>query len=133
MGKLPVRILSAALLAASLTPAAGAAERFITVASTTSTKNSGLFDHILPLFEKKTGIQVRVVAVGTGQAIRLARNGDADVLFVHHKASEMKFVAEGFGVKRTDVMYNDFVIVRLGDDPARKASQLDPIDALRFE
>ncbi len=130
MGNLPVRILSAALLAASLTPAAGAAERFITVASTTSTKNSGLFDHILPLFEKKTGIQVRVVAVGTGQAIRLARNGDADVLLVHHRPSEEAFVAEGFGVKRLDVMVNDFVIVGPGDDPARIAGMGDAAEAL---
>ena len=130
MGKLPVRILSAALLAASLTPAAGAAERFITVASTTSTKNSGLFDHILPLFEKKTGIQVRVVAVGTGQAIRLARNGDADVLFVHHRPSEEKFVADGFGVQRFGVMYNDFVIAGPKDDPARIAGMRDAAKAL---
>ena len=111
MRKVPMWLLSAALLAASFIPTASAAEKFIIVASTTSTKNSGLFDHILPLFEKKTGIQVRVVAVGTGQAIRLAQNGDADVLFVHHRPSEEKFVAEGFGVKRFDVMYNDFVVV----------------------
>ncbi|MEK7821152.1 MAG: substrate-binding domain-containing protein, partial [Pseudomonadota bacterium] len=84
----------------SAAPPAKAAERFITVASTTSTENSGLFKHLLPLFEKKSGIQVRVVAVGTGQAIRLAERGDADVLFVHHKPSEEKFVAAGFGVKR---------------------------------
>jgi tungstate transport system substrate-binding protein len=88
-----------------------AAERFITVASTTSTENSGLFRHLLPLFQQDTGIEVRVVAVGTGQAIELAQRGDADVLFVHHKPSEEKFVAEGFGVARFDVMYNDFVVV----------------------
>ncbi len=91
---------------------------FITVASTTSTQNSGLFKVILPAFKKISGIDVRVVAVGTGQAIRLARNGDADVLFVHHKPSEEKFVAEGFGVERRDVMYNDFVIVGPKSDPA---------------
>ena len=130
MRKVPMWLLSAALLAASLTTAAGAAERFITVASTTSTKNSGLFDHIVPLFEKKTGIQVRVVAVGTGQAIRLARNGDADVLFVHHRPSEEKFVADGFGVQRFGVMYNDFVIAGPKDDPARIAGMRDAAKAL---
>ncbi|MCW9001145.1 MAG: substrate-binding domain-containing protein [Rhodospirillales bacterium] len=100
------------------TPPASAGDRFITVASTTSTANSGLFDSILPIFQSKTGIEVRVVAVGTGQAIRLAKSGDADVLFVHHRPSEEKFVAEGFGVKRFDVMYNDFVIVGPKADPA---------------
>ena len=99
-------------------PAAWAGKGEIIVASTTSTQNSGLFDHILPMFEAETGIKVHVVAVGTGQAIRLARRGDADVLFVHHKPSELKFVADGFGVKRFDVMYNDFVIVGPSDDPA---------------
>ena len=83
--------------------------RFIIVASTTSTQNSGLFDKILPIFKNKSGIDVRVVAVGTGQALRLAQNGDADVLFVHHKPSELDFVKKGFGVKRFDVMYNNFV------------------------
>jgi len=97
---------------------APAAERFITVASTTSTQNSGLFGHILPLFTKKTGIAVRVVAVGTGQAIKIAERGDADVLFVHHPASEEKFVAAGFGVKRLEVMYNDYVVVGPKADPA---------------
>jgi len=90
---------------------AAEARDFITVASTTSTQNSGLFDHILPLFSKKTGIDVHVVAVGTGQAIRNAKNGDADVLLVHHRPSEEAFVAEGFGVKRYDVMMNDFVVI----------------------
>jgi tungstate transport system substrate-binding protein len=94
-------------------------DRFITVASTTSTQNSGLFRHILPIFKAETGIGVRVVAVGTGQAIRLAQRGDADVLFVHHKPSEERFVAEGDGVKRHEVMYNDFVIVGPKADPAR--------------
>ena len=131
MRKVPMWLLSAALLAASFPLTAGAAERFITVASTTSTKNSGLFDHILPLFEKKTGIQVRVVAVGTGQAIRLARNGDADVLFVHHRPSEEKFVADGFGVQRFGVMYNDFVIAGPKDDPARIAGMRDAAKALK--
>jgi len=130
MRKGPMWLLSTAFLAASFIPTASAAEKFIIVASTTSTKNSGLFDHILPLFEKKTGIQVRVVAVGTGQAIRLAQNGDADVLFVHHRPSEEKFVAEGFGVKRFDVMYNDFVVVGPDDDPARIGGMTDAAKAL---
>src|SRR6185503_19277468 len=93
-------------------------ERFIVVASTTSTQDSGLFDYLLPIFTKKTGIDVRVVAKGTGQAIKEATNGDADVLFVHDKKSEEKFVADGFGVKRFDVMYNDFIIVGPQADPA---------------
>ena len=88
-----------------------AQQRFITVASTTSTEQSGLFKHLLPIFEKKTGIQVRVVALGTGQALDMGRRGDADVVFVHAKPLEEKFVAEGFGVKRHEVMYNDFVLV----------------------
>ena len=131
MYKFPIRLLAAGLLAASFIPAASAAEKFITVASTTSTQNSGLFDYILPLFKKKTGIEVRVVAVGTGQAIRLARNGDADILLVHHRPSEEKFVAEGFGVKRFDVMYNDFVIAGPKDDPAKIAGMTDAVAALK--
>ena len=90
----------------------------IVVASTTSTENSGLFDHILPRFEAKTGIRVKAVAVGTGQAIRMARRGDADVLFVHDPVSEEEFVTEGFGVERHEVMYNDFVLVGPAEDPA---------------
>ncbi len=115
---------------ASLTPAKAGAD-FITVASTTSTQNSGLFDYILPKFKQKSGIEVRVVAVGTGQAIRLARNGDADVLFVHHKPSEEKFVADGFGVVRYDVMYNDFIIVGPKADPARIGSLENAVQAFR--
>jgi len=92
---------------------------FITVASTTSTQNSGLYDYILPLFEKDKGIAVRVIAVGTGQAIRIAKNGDADVLIVHHTESEKKFVDSGFGIKRYDLMYNDFVLLGSKTDPAR--------------
>jgi len=105
-------------------------DNFIVVASTTSTQNSGLFDHILPKFTEETGIEVRVVAVGTGQAIRLARAGDADVLLVHHRPSEEKFVAEGFGVERHDVMYNDFVVVGPKDDPAGIAGMKDVAAAL---
>ena len=99
-----------------------AQEKFITIASTTSTVNSGLMDAINPLFEKKTGIKVRMISVGTGQAIRLARDGDVDVLLVHHRPSEDKFVADGHGVKRYDVMYNDFVIVGPEEDPAKIVS-----------
>lgn len=123
-----------ALIGAVLVPASGAQaadDRFITIASTTSTQNSGLFGHILPAFEKKTGIEPRVVAVGTGQAIRLARAGDADVLFVHHKPSEEKFVADGMGVKRYDVMYNDFVIVGPKSDPAGVKGGKDVSAALK--
>jgi tungstate transport system substrate-binding protein len=115
-----VRFLSLLLALTLLTGSAGAQaeERFITVASTTSTENSGLFAHILPLFTEASGIDARVVAVGTGQAIKLAKNGDADVLLVHHKPSEEAFVAEGYGVERFDVMYNDFVLVGPATDPA---------------
>lgn len=108
-----------------------ASDKFITVASTTSTANSGLFDAILPVFENETGIQVRVVAVGTGKAIRLARSGDADVLFVHHKPSEEKFVADGFGIERFDVMYNDFVLVGPKSDPAKIKGSSKATDALQ--
>ncbi|MBT6095108.1 MAG: extracellular solute-binding protein [Rhodospirillaceae bacterium] len=111
--------VAAALASTTAQTPAQAAERFITVASTTSTRNSGLYESILPAFAKASGIDVRIVAVGTGQAIKLARNGDADVLFVHHKPSEEKFVADGFGIKRHDVMYNDFVIVGPKSDPAK--------------
>ena len=97
---------------------AGAQERFITMASTTSTEQSGLFPHLLPAFKKASGIDVHVVAVGTGQALDIGRRGDADVLFVHDQAAEEKFVAEGFGLKRSSVMYNDFVIVGPNSDPA---------------
>jgi tungstate transport system substrate-binding protein len=111
--------------------AAGAQERFITVASTTSTEQSGLFGHLLPIFEKKAGIKVRVVALGTGQALDLARRGDADVVFVHAKAAEEKFLAEGHGVKRYPVMYNDFVLIGPKSDPARIAGGDNVAWALR--
>jgi tungstate transport system substrate-binding protein len=107
-----------------------AQERFITVASTTSTEQSGLFGHLLPVFEKESGIKVRVVALGTGQALDLARRGDADVVFVHDKAAEEKFVVEGFGVKRQEVMYNDFVLVGPKADPAKAAGK-DILEGLR--
>lgn len=126
--RLPYLVL-AALLFVQHSP--GAEERFITVASTTSTENAGLFAHILPLFERATGIKVRVVAVGTGQAIRLAQRGDADVLLVHHRASEEEFVRDGFGVQRIEVMYNDFVLVGPSADPARTKGLSDIVAALR--
>jgi tungstate transport system substrate-binding protein len=107
-----------------------AQERFITVASTTSTEQSGLFGFILPIFEKRTGIQVRVVALGTGQALDLARRGDADVVFVHAKAAEEKFLAEGHGVKRFPVMYNDFVLIGPKSDPAKVGGGKDIVVAL---
>ncbi|MBD3764611.1 MAG: extracellular solute-binding protein [Rhodobacterales bacterium] len=94
------------------------AQEFITVASTTSTENSGLFGHILPIFQAETGIEVRVIAQGTGQALETGRRGDADVVFVHARAQEDKFVAAGWGVQRFDVMYNDFVLVGPAEDPA---------------
>jgi len=125
---LQLSMAMACLVACTLS--AVAADRFITVASTTSTENSGLFHHLLPLFQQGTGIEVRVVAVGTGQAIELAQRGDADVLFVHHKPSEEKFVAEGFGVARFDVMYNDFVVVGPRADPAGVQGMTDVAAAL---
>ena len=123
------RLILAALLCLSFT--AEAQQRFITVASTTSTEQSGLFKHLLPAFEKKTGIQVRVVALGTGQAIDLGKRGDADVAFVHDKEAEEKFLAEGFGVKRQEVMYNDFILIGPKDDPAKVAGGKDITEALK--
>jgi len=123
-----------ALFVAGLALAAGAAHaetQGITVASTTSTQNSGLFDYLLPKFAADTGIEVRVVAVGTGQAIRIATNGDADVLLVHHPASERKFVADGFGLARHPVMHNDFVLVGPANDPAGIRGTGDIAAALR--
>ena len=106
-------------LVAALTPVPGQAqERFIVMASTTSTEQSGLFPHLLPAFKAASGIEVRVVAVGTGQALDIGRRGDADVLFVHDTAAEERFVAEGFGLKRSDVMFNDFVLIGPKSDPA---------------
>ncbi len=120
----------AAAFAVWAAPAA-AADAFIIVQSTTSTQNSGLLDHILPQFKAKTGIEVRVVAVGTGQAIKNARNGDGDVLLVHDKPAEEQFVAEGWGVKRHDVMYNDFVLVGPKSDPAGVRGLRDAAAAFR--
>ena len=114
----PARSLGIVLAVFTLICGAVAEPSFITLASTTSTQNSGLFDHILPQFKAASGISVRVVAVGTGAALRLARNGDADVLLVHHQPSEEAFVAAGYGVARHAVMYNDFIVVGPAADPA---------------
>jgi len=122
------QLLLAGLIAAL--PAV-AQEKFIVVASTTSTEQSGLFGHILPAFQKKTGIQVRVVALGTGQALDLARRGDADVVFVHARSAEEKFLTEGHGVKRFPVMYNDFVLIGPESDPAKVAGGRDILEALK--
>jgi tungstate transport system substrate-binding protein len=123
------RLITALLLATSLS--AVASDPFITVASTTSTENSGLFRHLLPQFKAATGLDVRVVALGTGQALDMARRGDADVVFVHDRVAEEKFIADGFGVKRVDVMYNDFVLVGPKDDPAGVRGQKDIALALQ--
>ena len=113
------RLLASVVLAAVFLGAgARAQDRFIVMASTTSTEQSGLFGHLLPLFKQASGIDVRVVALGTGQALDSGRRGDADVVFVHDQAAEEKFVAEGFGVKRLAVMYNDFVVIGPKSDPA---------------
>jgi tungstate transport system substrate-binding protein len=115
--KLRFARIACLVLALACVPTA-LAQRFITVASTTSTEQSGLFKHLLPIFEQKSGIEVRVVALGTGQALDLARRGDADVVFVHAKSAEEEFVREGHGVHRFPVMYNDFVIIGPRSDPA---------------
>jgi len=112
-------VLAGLIHTSSLIAAEQSIERFIVMASTTSTVNSGLFDYLLPKFSNKFKMQIRVVGVGTGQALRIARRGDADVLFVHHKESELAFVRNGFGVKRLSVMYNDFIIVGPQVDPAK--------------
>jgi tungstate transport system substrate-binding protein len=120
-----------ALAAACLLLPAHAQQTYITVASTTSTEQSGLFKHLLPSFEKRTGIQVRVVALGTGQALDMGKRGDADVVFVHAKPLEERFVAEGYGVKRLEVMYNDFVLIGPRSDPAKVAGGKDVVEAFR--
>jgi len=124
-------LLAAGLVLAFNALPAFAQDRYIVVASTTSTQDSGLFGHILPLFKARTGIEVRVVAQGTGQALDTGKRGDADVVFVHAKPQELAFVAEGFGVKRFDVMYNDFVLVGPKADPAGIAGTRDIAAALR--
>jgi tungstate transport system substrate-binding protein len=124
--------LALALCLSAIAPSgANAQEKFITIASTTSTQDSGLFDYLLPRFKAKTGIDVKVIAQGTGQALDTARRGDVDVVFVHAKAQEEKFVAEGHGVKRFDVMYNDFVLIGPKSDPAGIKGSKDILAALR--
>jgi tungstate transport system substrate-binding protein len=128
-GRLIVAVLAACAALTAL-PAA-AQDRSIVVASTTSTEQSGLFGHLLPAFTRKTGIAVKVVALGTGQALDVGRRGDADVVFVHDRAAEDRYVAEGWGVDRRDVMYNDFVLVGPKADPAKVAGTKDIAVALK--
>ena len=125
------RRLTGAFACLLLVAAALAQQPFIVVASTTSTEQSGLFPQLLPAFEKDTGINVRVVAVGTGQALDIGRRGDADVVFVHDKTAELKWLAEGEGVRRYPVMYNDFVLVGPASDPARVKGSKDITTALK--
>jgi len=128
----PRTLVMLAALASSLLATTGYAEdKSIVVASTTSTEDSGLFKHILPLFKAKTGIDVKVVAQGTGQALDTGRRGDADVVFVHAKSAEEKFLADGFGVKRYPVMYNDFVLIGPKSDPAGVSGGKDIVAALK--
>jgi tungstate transport system substrate-binding protein len=124
-------LVAAAASIGLLVSAAQAQDKSIVVASTTSTQDSGLFSHILPMFKAKTGIDVKVVAQGTGQALETGRRGDADVLFVHAKPQEEKFVADGFGVQRFDVMYNDFVLIGPKSDPAGVKGNSDVLAALK--
>ena len=113
------------------TPGRGSDAVRIRMASTTSTQNSGLFDYLLPLFERKTGIKIDVVAVGTGAAIEIGKRGDADVVFVHAKEQELKAVEEGWFVNRHDVMYNDFVVIGPANDPAKVKGRKDVVDAFK--
>jgi tungstate transport system substrate-binding protein len=122
-------ILLATLAVTSVT--VHAAEQFITLASTTSTQASGFFDYLLPIVQQELGLEVRVIAVGTGQALKIAERGDADVLLVHDKIGEMKFVNAGLGIDRREVMYNDFVLVGPKSDPAGVRGATDAVAALR--
>src|SRR5436305_952310 len=124
------RLLIAAAAGLAFASSAYAQDKSIVVASTTSTQDSGLFGHILPMFKARTGIDVKVVAQGTGQALDTARRGDADVVFVHAKLAEEKFLAEGFGVKRYPVMYNDFILIGPKADPAGIKGSKDIVAAL---
>ena len=129
--KISTVAIALSLIAPALILPASAQEKSIVVASTTSTQDSGLFGYILPLFKAKTGIDVKVIAQGTGQALDTARRGDADVVLVHAKSQEEKFVADGFGVKRFDVMYNDFVLIGPDSDPAGIKGSKDITAALK--
>ncbi len=130
MSIMPVALVKYALGAAVVIASLGVSAQSIVVASTTSTEQSGLFAHLLPEFKKASGIDVKVVAVGTGQAIDMGRRGDADVLFVHDKVAEEKVITEGFAVKRFEVMYNDFVLVGPAGDPAKTRGN-DIVEALK--
>jgi len=130
MNMLTRRLIIAATASLAFAGNAVAQDKSIVVASTTSTQDSGLFSHILPMFKARTGIEVKVVAQGTGQALDTARRGDADVVFVHAKPAEEKFLAEGFGVKRYPVMYNDFVLIGPKADPAGIKGSKDIVAAL---
>lgn len=125
------RLILTIAVALTLAAPAFAQDKSIVVASTTSTQDSGLFGYLLPIVKAKTGIEVKVIAQGTGQALDTARRGDADVVFVHAKPEEEKFVAEGFGVKRFDVMYNDFVLIGPNSDPAGVKGTKDILVAFR--
>jgi tungstate transport system substrate-binding protein len=131
MGKKSAKLLTLLLCAFGFIPLAPSAAREIICSSTTSTDNSGLFSYILPLFEKKTGIKVKVVALGTGAAIEMGKRGDADVAFVHAKEQELKAVEEGFFVNRHDVMYNDFVVIGPSDDPAKIRGMKSAVEVFR--
>jgi tungstate transport system substrate-binding protein len=124
-------LASLAAMALYISPTAARAQTPIVMASTTSTEQSGLFGYLLPAFNKATGLEAKVVALGTGQAIDMGRRGDADVLFVHDQAAEEKFVADGFALKRFAVMYNDFVLVGPKADPAKIAGSKDITDAYK--
>ena len=126
-----VRPLLASWLLLVLSMPAVAQQPFITVASTTSTEEAGLFGYLLPAFTKATGIQVRVVAVGTGQALKIGQRGDCDVVFVHDRPAELAFVEHGFGIDRHEVMYNDFILVGPKSDPAHVAGGKDIVAAFR--
>ena len=128
MQQLSIRLLG--LLALVVVTATSNADDYILLQSTTSTQNSGLYDYLLPQFEAETGLHVAVVAVGTGQAIKNAMNGDADVLLVHAMQSELKFVEQGYGTERFDVMYNDFVLIGPKEDPAKVAQTKTVNEAL---
>ena len=131
MKKAVVKGFITALIVSAFCHQALADSPAILLQSTTSTANSGLYDHLLPIFTDETGIQVNVVAVGTGQAIKNARNGDGDILLVHARSAEEQFVSEGFGVERFDVMYNDFVIVGPASDPAKISGTTTVAEALQ--
>jgi tungstate transport system substrate-binding protein len=124
-------LAAACLFLLAAASAIAAEQPFITVASTTSTEESGLFGHLLPAFTRATGIQVRVVAVGTGQALKIGERGDCDVVFVHDRPAELAFVEQGFGLARHEVMYNDFVLVGPQSDPAHVEGGTDIVAALR--